>query len=277
MSADDYRLRDLDVPSAAVSEQIMYAAAMGMAGVRAYAYDAWWSDERRNARPGNVCQVGSSPLGAGSNRWQAMASAFNLIKHLEPYLLQPQMNAVDLGPYIVTGARQGKDSRLLLAVNCSQTAEPVRVDLTPYRYLDGTEIVRFRLLGATLRTDTLTNATFNTVTFAPGETIVWLCRQAKSRGENTTPIVRLLSPLPDETLSGTITVRALSTNREKIDRVELAVDGAAVATVKKAPFTFTWDSTTVKPDCWHGLCVTAYDAVGYASEDRIAVRTVANH
>jgi len=274
---DEYRLQNGSVPPALVSAEIMYAATMGMAGVRAYALDTWWNDERQKAHPGDECQVGSSPVGAGSDRWQAMSSAFNLIKRIEPYLLQAQMHAIDLGPSIVTGARLGKESRLLMAVNFSQTTEPAQVDLRPYHYGKGASIVRYRLLGATLRTDILADTAFDKVTFAPGETVVWLCQPipAGQKSAVTPPELLLTAPQPDETVSGKIAVKATAVGKAKIDRVEFAVDGVVFSVLKKAPYEVMLDTTSLKAGLWHSLTATAYDTAGNSSEERIALRTLA--
>src|SRR5262249_46003121 len=139
--------------------QVMYAAARGMAGVRVYHFDGpRWKGERRTAKSGRGdLQTGSDPFEVGTDRWQSMASAFRLVQHLEPHLLQPPMHALNLGSTIVTGARQGPASRLLIAVNFSEAPEKAHVDLRAYRYAGGPAIVRHRLVGATLRSDIVPN------------------------------------------------------------------------------------------------------------------------
>ena len=161
-----------------VSAQIMYAAATGMAGVRSYGFDGRWAEERAQAVAGAELQTGASPFTAGQDRWAVMSAAFNLIKQLEPHLLQPQMNAVDLGPSVVTGARGGPQSHLLMAVNFSEGKEKVAVDLSPYRYTDGLVVVRYRLKAAILTTDTVSNASLDQIELDAGETVVWLFRPA---------------------------------------------------------------------------------------------------
>lgn len=271
-------------PPVSVAAQVMYAAAMGMAGVRAYAFD-WsvWKKLRREAKPGQGdLQTGSDPFETGTDRWQAMASAFDLIQRLEPDLLQPQMSAVDLGRSIVTGARQGPRSRLLMAINFSEAAEPARVYLGPYRHTDGPPIVRYRLVGATLSTATVRNRDYDAVTFAPGEAIVWQFlsspddrpapHKTREIKDTTPPMIALASPLPNSTVAGQVIVRANVADDAKVRRVDFFVDGRAVATIKARPYKFTWDTTEAKTGFWHSLAAVAYDIAENSAEARIAVQ-----
>ncbi len=107
-----------ETPSTLIADEPLYAAISGAAGVRMYSVDFWWKDERAKAKPGaSGLQTGASPYGAGSDRWHAISAAYNLLGVLEPYLLQPRDNAVYPGAEFSTGARRGKDSRLLMVLN----------------------------------------------------------------------------------------------------------------------------------------------------------------
>jgi hypothetical protein len=161
-----------------VAAEIMYAQAMGMAGVRAYAFDGGVWDYLRNADgPGtqNV-QTGCAPAGAGAgqDRWAAMANAFNLIQSLEPYILQPPMNAINLGPLLVTGARQSSNARLLTVVNLSDQPQSATIDLSSYRYPSAASVTRYHVLGQRLVTESVANNSAASLTFQPAESIVWL-------------------------------------------------------------------------------------------------------
>src|ERR1700730_611274 len=104
---------------ASVSAQIMFAAAKGFAGIRAYGFDSAINlDSRKSGAIGSWQQTFVNPTEpVGIARWQAMSAAFNLIKTLEPYLLQPQSNALDLGPTVYAGAKDGSNGRLFIAIN----------------------------------------------------------------------------------------------------------------------------------------------------------------
>ena len=167
------KLQQPGVSPAAVASQIMYAAAMGQAGVRVYHFDfRQWKSERANAPLGNGdLQTGAEPFDVGADRWAAMASAFNLVKRLEPYLLQPLMHSPELGASFVTGARQGPHSRLLLIVNMSELTHSAEVNLDPYRYPEANTIALLRLASPRTRSETLANGKSLRLTMEPGESV----------------------------------------------------------------------------------------------------------
>src|SRR5262249_27709440 len=113
-------------------------------------------------------QTGTAP---GSSRWTAISGALNLIKGLEPFLLQPTIPAPDLGPDILTSARLGPGSVLIMALNFSSRTVTRRVDLSfypassarVYRLLDGPATVTTEGVNPALPTR-----------FRPGETVMWL-------------------------------------------------------------------------------------------------------
>jgi hypothetical protein len=169
------RLQVMGVGPVGVSATILYGAAVGTAGTRVYAYDAVWAEERRNHPLGQRdIQTGAAPVGPGREYWKSMAAAFNLIKTLEPHLLQPPMSAPDLGPTITTGARQGPRSRLLMAVNCSESRPTAVVDMEPYRYPGARTVTRYRVLGSRTVTERRPVETTARIALEPGESIVWL-------------------------------------------------------------------------------------------------------
>jgi hypothetical protein len=119
------------VPAVACAAEVMYAVATGMAGVRAYQFDATrLRQERAAAAPGRTdLQTGAEPFEVGTERWQALAAAFGLIERLEPWILQRQVDAPHLGAALVTGAREGAAGRLLVAVSFAAADETVTVEL----------------------------------------------------------------------------------------------------------------------------------------------------
>jgi hypothetical protein len=257
-----------------VSAQILYAAAMGMAGVRCYGFDAAWVPQRENAPIGaQMLGIGASPTGAGSGQWQPMASAFNLIKMLEPYLLQPVTHAPDLGREFVTGMREGPAGRVLIAINFAETPQSARVDLSQYAY-DGGSIVRYRLRAAELWMEVLPVAPEGEDIFRPGEIIVWLIRpRAAGNADMTPPAVRIVSPLHDAQVSGTIEIAAQAKDDRRVAKVEFIIDGTVAATLTRPPFVHRWVADQAPTDMTHGIAVVAYDASGNVSQARLAVHT----
>jgi len=264
------------VSAKACAAQAMYAAARGMSGVRVYHFDSKdWKSERRKAKVGQGnLQTGSDPFETGTERWQSLASAFRLIEILEPFLLQPPMHALHLGPNVVTGAKHGPESRLLIAVNLSEAAEPVHVDLRPYRYADDLPLIRYHLVGATLWTDRPRSAQFDVLTLEAGEAVVWLFRPLpKDPAEDVIPpSVRLLAPQANSTLVGQVKVTADASDETKLDRVEFYIDGRKAAVSRKAPYSWALDTENVKPGIWHCISAIAHDASGNTSEARTVVQ-----
>lgn len=256
----------------AVAAETMYAAANGMAGVRAYAFDAdFWKQPRRDAKVGQGdLQTGSEPFATGTDRWQAISAAFNLIGTLEPVLLQPQVSAPDLGPTIVTGARKGPRGALLIAVNFSEMGAIAEVDLSPYAGSGVRQAIRYRLRGGNLETGA-TPAGKESVAFHPGETIVWYFPAAAT---SEPPNVIMAWPPANAVILGKVNVRAAATGRD-LKRMEFAVDGKTVCTVAASPYQFPLDTAGLAPGKWHGITATAYDAAGHQAQARVAVQVAA--
>jgi hypothetical protein len=151
-----------------VALQAIYAVIRGMAGVRVYAFDfLQWKIDRLSAG-----QTGSDPFTVGVERWKAMSTAFNLVKELEPFILQPNTHAVDLGSNLLTGAKRGSNGNLFLALNISEMPEPIKPDLTTYRI--GLPIHRYRLLGSRRLHDVIPDSTRDELTLEAGEGVIYL-------------------------------------------------------------------------------------------------------
>ena len=85
-----------------------------MAGVRGYSFDSQgWKDGRAHGEG----QTRADPLETRTNRWAGLAAAFNLVAHLEPYLLGKRLAAPSLGDDFAAAARQADDGRLVMAVS----------------------------------------------------------------------------------------------------------------------------------------------------------------
>jgi VWFA-related protein len=68
--------------------------------------------------------------------------------------------------------------------------------------------------------------------------------------------VTLADLAPGSPVRGKVELRPTIPNTPKVDRVDYALDGAPLGTVADAPYTFTWDTSTVPPGD-HTLTVTA--------------------
>ncbi len=154
----------------AVAVQIMYAVIAGAAGVRLYLYDGpHLKKERADSPIGTIdLQTGTAPR---SSRWIAIAGAMNLIKSLEPFLLQATIPAPDLGPEILTSARVGPSSVLIMALNFSSRTITRNVDLSSYPTSNARV---YRLLDGAAKVTTEGINLAQPTTFRPGETVTWL-------------------------------------------------------------------------------------------------------
>jgi hypothetical protein len=255
--------------------QVMYAAAVGMAGVRNYSFDwSLWKNDRKNAKVGaGGLQTGGEPIDVGTDRWYAVAAAFRLIQHIEPHLLQPMATAIDPGPTFAVGARASANSRLLIAVNFSEAPQEARIDLSPYRFGGSGKIARFRQCGPQLQTDLIDPTDEDTVRFAPGEAIVWLFI-APGDADRTPPAVRFVSPLPDLQTRGEIDIRLEASDDTKLAKVELFADSRLVATFDggEIEMRHTWRAPAGRSGAWRVIHAVATDAAGNTSEARVGIR-----
>ncbi len=169
------KLVDAPYTPVSVAAQIMRAAALGAAGVRVYAFDSLWAQQRREAAVGETVETGTNPLtGIGLDRWRAMSAAFHLIEKIEPILLDRQLPADDWGQPYTTTARQGADGRIFMVVSNSDQTQTHALRLEPYLYPGGT-IRQFTLLGEHLTEEALQTPP-KSLTLKPGASVVWLFR-----------------------------------------------------------------------------------------------------
>jgi len=84
------------------------------------------------------------------------------------------------------------------------------------------------------------------------------------------PTVAITSPAPGATVSGTVRVAVDAADDRAVDRVELSVDGSAVATLRTAPYGHDWDTTGLAPGA-HVLAARAVDGAGNATTARVTV------
>lgn len=152
---------------------IFLAAMQGYCGVRIYGLDTGLRKRSRiNAAIGAGVSTGADPFAIGLDRWAAMSHALNLIHTLEPQLFGQPYHAPDLGDGIATAARAGANGRLLMIASFRESAEPVRVDLAPYRM--GGKVVRYTLAAAGVTGPVEVAGSEDRVTLAPGQCAAWV-------------------------------------------------------------------------------------------------------
>ncbi|HKG93199.1 MAG TPA: Ig-like domain-containing protein [Gemmatimonadaceae bacterium] len=262
----------------AAAAGVLYAVAEGMAGVRVYGFDSIGEKQNRsgtNPWGGGLQQTFADPFETGTDRWQALGSAFALVQRREKQALQPQSHAPHLGDGIITGVRSGPDGTMLIAVNFTERTETARVDLTPY-LTSGTICQRYEVLGASLGSRILSSSTTtDVVELAPGMGMVWLFVGSAV----PLPTIRFTRPLSGSRVTGNVSLEVQAeSNTWPINRVEILVDGTIVATHTPPANTFsgtfqtTWNSATApRHGVWLSVTARVYDTNSTMEEARATV------
>ena len=94
-------------------------------------------------------------------------------------------------------------------------------------------------------------------------------------GDTVAPTVSVTSPQGGATISGATTVSVSASDDGGVDRVELHIDGARLATDTTAPYQFYWD-TTAYADGNYELQAIAYDSAGNRGQSALVVVSVSN-
>jgi hypothetical protein len=89
------------------------------------------------------------------------------------------------------------------------------------------------------------------------------------------PTTSVVSPLDGSTVSGSVPVNASASDNVGVTRVDLLVDGAVKGSKNAAPYSFSWDSTTVANGS-HTLKTMAYDAAGNVGTSPSIATNVSN-
>jgi hypothetical protein len=160
-------------PPGAMVDEIMYAVAHGFTGFRSYEFDILRAPLRANApicttSNGSGCtllETGCSPIsaysafnGIGQDRWYAMAAAYNMVKTVEAYALQPMMTAPancdstgnGSGDPIICGAHQGNGGRLVVIINFSTNSNSYTFNPAAYAFAGGSA-KSWKIIGSTDR------------------------------------------------------------------------------------------------------------------------------
>lgn len=74
------------------------------------------------------------------------------------------------------------------------------------------------------------------------------------------PMVEIVSPISDSTISGIVPVRINATDDRGVEKVEFYVDKVLKSTNKREPFEYNWNTTVYKHNSVHTVSVKAYDS-----------------
>src|SRR6185436_20747128 len=94
-------------------------------------------------------------------------------------------------------------------------------------------------------------------------------------GDTTAPVTSITSPTNGSTVANTITVSATATDNQAVTKVEFWRDGALQSTVTTAPYSWSFNTTSVTNGS-HTLQTKAYDAAANVGSSAVVSVTVQN-
>jgi hypothetical protein len=183
----------LDVPGAneaAITSQIMTAAALGAAGVRLYQFEVPANESSRASAPlGSYLQTGASPVANDPivrGNWQAMSSAAKALTGvLAPYFLGTALTSPALGRNIITAARQSASGSMLMIINANDWERTLFVDFTPYA--SGSNISRYLIDYDGTQTVALSTSSGESIDLKGGETAIYVFKPPTANKRTTQP------------------------------------------------------------------------------------------
>ena len=260
-------LNKIGVTSHLVSAQISAMVALGLSGVKSYQFDHM-AENRANDENNHSWQTGASPFTGQTDLWQAQAAAFNLINDIERYIIAHHISSPSLGDDIVTGVKKGNEHFLLIAVSFSEVQRNVTLDLAPYYFPNGTDIIRYRLLGKDYDVSTVMNRDFDRVKMMPGESFWWLFRPSIAVEE--IPTIHFRTPVPNIVVANS-KVLPIEVEGRNIDRVEFFLDGRLLAIVGSPPFSTKFNTNLTRLGIWHSFSATAFNSINVTNRARTAI------
>jgi chitodextrinase len=93
--------------------------------------------------------------------------------------------------------------------------------------------------------------------------------------DTTPPTTAVTAPLDGDTVAGPVSLTATADDDTAIARVSFLIDGSVVGYTTSAPYTFSWNSTTV-PDGPHTVQSRAYDTAGNSTDSASVSITTLN-
>ncbi len=265
-----------------INVQIFMGIAKGSAGVRLFSWAPEYDTVSNIPAGEDFAFEGTSPY-FGVDRWNAMSAAFNLEQVLEPYVLSPMANALDLGPYVETGAKSGSYGNMLIAINDLDNTQMISPNLSAYT--TGGSVTRYRLDDSRVTSQNLGNVTSDQVMLQPGEVVVYLfpangnsapaapvITPANPSSYGATPIsVKFTTPAAKSNVSGTIPIAATITDTAgAITSVQFMVDGVQIgSTLTAPPYQVSWNTALSVP-------VLSYDYITALVKDNAGNQYAAN-
>ncbi|MCY1078280.1 Ig-like domain-containing protein [Archangium lansingense] len=93
--------------------------------------------------------------------------------------------------------------------------------------------------------------------------------------DNTVPTTAISAPAQNALVGGTVQVSATASDSQGVERVEFYVDGTLIGTDTSAPYTLSWNTTTVTDEA-HVLTSRAYDFAGNVRTSTAVVVNIDN-
>ncbi|MBS7621955.1 hypothetical protein KEJ32_07585, partial [Candidatus Bathyarchaeota archaeon] len=89
--------------------------------------------------------------------------------------------------------------------------------------------------------------------------------------DTTPPTLNILQPTGGSTVSKIIEITAEATDESGISKVEFYINNKLAATDNTEPYTYRWNTRSVK-DGWHTITVKAYDNAGNTAQASIKIQ-----
>jgi chitodextrinase len=96
-----------------------------------------------------------------------------------------------------------------------------------------------------------------------------------SSSDTTNPVVSVTAPTPGSTVSGNVTLSASASDNVGVTKVEFYVDGSLKSSDSAAPYSYSWDSSSIANGTY-GVTAKAYDAAGNSATSTSVSITVKN-
>ena len=101
--------------------------------------------------------------------------------------------------------------------------------------------------------------------------------QTSNTTDTIPPVVSITAPLPNTTVSGTVSLTANATDNVGVKSVQFLLDSANLgAQLSSSPYSLSWDTTTA-PNGSHSLAAVAQDAAGNAATSVSVAVTISNN
>ncbi len=94
--------------------------------------------------------------------------------------------------------------------------------------------------------------------------------------DTVAPSVAIMAPVNNATVSGVVPVVASASDVSDIAKVEFSVDGTLIGTKTSAPYSLSWDTTSLVHNSSHLLTAKAYDTAGNSRVSAVVTVQVAD-